>query len=304
MKIAVIGAGNVGSTCAMRIAQEGLGQVVLVDSLPGLAKGKSLDLQDARPLLKCDYRISGSDDIAEIRDSDLVIITAGFTRKPGMSREELLQKNAAIIKSLSGDVKALSPQALLIIVTNPLDLMTHLALDTTGFSRTRVFGMGISLDSSRFANLIAEELKVATTDIAPCLIGGHGEGMLPLPRLTTVKGVDLAEFLTEEKAERLVWKTIERGAEIVGLLGSGSAYFAPSAAILELVKIIVKDEKRVIGVSAYLEGEYGLKGVCIGVPCLLGKSGIEKIVELKLDAAETAAFREAAKRLKEQYCRL
>jgi len=304
MKIAVIGAGNVGSTCAMRIAQEGLGHVVLVDALPGLAKGKSLDLQDARPLLRCDYHISGTDDIAEIRDAGLVIITAGLTRKPGMAREELLQKNASIIKSIATDVKTLSPQAILIIVTNPLDLMTQLALDTTGFKRTQVFGMGISLDSSRFANLIAEELKVATTDISPSLIGGHGEGMLPLPRLTTVKGVDLAEFLNEEKTERLTRKTKERGAEIVGLLGSGSAYFAPSAAILELVKTIVKDEKRIIGVSALLEGEYGVQGVCIGVPCLLGKSGIEKIVELKLNAAEMTAFREAAERLQEQYLRL
>ncbi|MDD5254757.1 MAG: malate dehydrogenase [Candidatus Omnitrophica bacterium] len=301
MKISIIGAGNVGATCAMRIAQEGLGQVLLVDIAASLAKGKAADLQDARFLLKCDYHISGTSDIAEIKDSNLVIVTAGLVRKPGMAREELLSKNAGILGEIAENIARLAPEATVIVVTNPLDLMTRLVLQKTGFKRAKVFGMGISLDASRFANLIAEELDIPTAEILPCLIGSHGEGMLPLPRLTSVKGVVLDEFLNEERCARVVSRTKERGAEIVGCLGNASAYFAPSAAVLELVRAVVKDEKRTIGVSALLDGEYGIKGACIGVPCRLGKKGIEKIVELELDSEEKKALLQAAERLKEQY---
>lgn len=301
MKISIIGAGNVGSLTAMRIAQEGLGEVLLVDIAGGLARGKALDLEDARALVKSDYRVEGTSDIRETAGSSVVVITAGLTRKPGMSREELFAKNARIVKEVCEAVKAASPGSLVIVVTNPLDLMTRVAFEETGFDKSRVFGMGITLDAARFANLIAQELKVPCAEIDACVIGAHGEGMLPLTRLTTVRGVSLEEFLDEEKKKLLVRRTIERGAEIVSLLGSGSAYFAPSAAICALVRAIAKDEKRTFGVSVYLEGAYGIKGVCIGTPCRIGRRGIEEMIELKLNAEELKALRDSARRLNEQY---
>lgn len=286
MKISIIGAGNVGSLTAMRLAQEGLADITLIDIVKGLSQGKAFDLEDARPILKYNYNIRGSDDITEIKDSDIIVITAGLTRKPGMAREELLNKNAQILKEICLKIKKLSPCSIVIVVTNPLDLMTYLALKATGFQRNQVLGMGISLDTARFANLIAKELNIPNTDIEACVIGTHGEGMLPLARFTSIKGVSLEEFLDDKKIEGLLTKTVARGLEIVSLLGNGSAYFAPSAAINSIIKVIAKDEKRTIGISAYLNGEYGLKDICIGVPCRLGKEGIEKIIELDLNKKE------------------
>lgn len=294
MKISIIGAGNVGSTTALRLAEEGIGEIVMVDVAAGLACGKAFDLQDARAILKYDYNVKGCQDIGAIKDSDIIVVTAGLARKPGMSREELLQKNALIIKGLSADIKKLAPEAIVIVVTNPLDLMTHLVFRETGFKKNKVLGMGASLDAARFANLIAEELRVPVSTVEACVIGSHGEGMLPLPEFTTVGGVRLDEFLKPEKIEALLKKTVARGAEIVSLLGSGSAYFAPSAAIASLVRAIAKDQKRTIGACAYLDGEYGIKGVFLGVPCRLGKDGIEKIVELDLSKDEKALLAEAA----------
>ncbi|MEK6727353.1 MAG: malate dehydrogenase [Candidatus Omnitrophota bacterium] len=294
MKISIIGAGNVGSTTALRIAQEGLGEVVLIDVIKGLAQGKVFDLEDARAVLKYNYQIEGSDDISKIKDSNVIVITAGLARKPGMTREELLQKNSAILKGICGNIKKLSPKAIIIVVTNPLDLMTNFVLKITGFSLKKVFGMGVSLDASRFANLIAKELNIPVTDVEAVVIGSHGEAMLPLARFSKIKGVALDEFVDDKKLELLVSKTIGRGAEIVNLLGSGSAYFAPSAAIAAMVKVIIKDEKRVIGVCAYLNGEYGIKDICIGVPCRLGKDGIEKIIELDLNKKELELLKGSA----------
>ena len=283
MKISVIGAGNVGSLTAMRLVQDVLGDIVLIDVLAGLAHGKALDLEDARPVLKYNYTIKGSQDIAEVKNSDLIIITAGLARKPGMTREELLLKNASILKDICLKIKELAKSAILVVVTNPLDVMTYYALKTTGFKSNKVFGMGVSLDSARFTNIISQELNIPNTDIEAMVIGSHGEGMLPLWGLAKVKGVPLDEFIEEEKIASLVKRTIGRGAEIVANLGSGSAFFAPSAAILSIVRAIVKDEKKTIGVCAYLNGEYGIKDSCIGVPCRLGKNGIEAIIELNLD---------------------
>lgn len=294
MKISIIGAGNVGSLAAMRIAQDGLGEILLVDIVKGLAKAKAYDLEDARHILKNNYGISGSEDIAQIKDSDIIVITAGLARKPGMSREELLSKNASILKDISLNIKKLSPNSILIVVTNPLDLMTYFVLKTTGFKPNKVFGMGLTLDAARFSNLISKELNVANTDIDACVIGSHGEGMLPLPRFTSVKGVSLDELIDDKKAEALLDRTVKRGAEIVSLLGSGSAFFAPSAAIAAIVKTIVKDEKRTLGVSAFLSGEYGVRDVCLGVPARLGNQGIEKIVELDLNDTEKDKFKNAA----------
>ncbi|MCM8795103.1 MAG: malate dehydrogenase [Candidatus Omnitrophica bacterium] len=301
MKISIIGAGNVGSTTALRLCSENLGEVILVDKLPGLAQGKALDLEDAQAILKYTYNIQGTDDIKKIKHSDIVVITAGFPRRPGQRREELFSKNAEIIKEVSLQIKELAPEAIVIVVTNPLDLMTYLALKITAFSPKRVLGMGISLDAARFANLIAKELDISPTEIEATVIGSHGEWMLPLARFTYIKGIALDKFLGEEKIRKLIKKTINRGAEIVFLLGSGSACLAPSAAIVELIKAIAKDQKRILGVSAYLKGEYGVNDVCIGVYCQLGREGIEKIIELNLNKEEKQAFVNSANKLKEQY---
>jgi malate dehydrogenase len=286
MKITIIGAGNVGSLAAMRIADDGLGDVLLIDIAKGLAHGKALDLEDARPLLKNNYNITGTDDISQLKNSDIVVITAGLARKPGMAREELLAKNAQILKSVCLNIKELAKNAIVIVVTNPLDIMTFYALRITEFEPSKLFGMGISLDTSRFINLIAGELKLPVTDVQAMVIGAHGEGMLPLPGFAKIKGVALDEFMTQEQVNLLVSRTVARGAEIVSNLGIGSAFFAPSAAIAAIVKTIVKDEKRTIGVCSYLDGEYGIKNSCIGVPCRIGKNGIEQIIELNLSPEE------------------
>lgn len=299
MKISVIGAGNVGSTTAMRLAQEGLGEITLIDVVEGLAQGKAFDLEDARPILKHNYQIEGSDDISKIKDSDIIVITAGLARKPGMNREELLQKNSAILKNICANIKKLSPQAVLIVVTNPLDLMTNFVLRITGFKPQKVIGMGVSLDAARFANIIAKELNIPVTDIEATVVGSHGEAMIPLIRFTKIKGVCIDEFADENKLEALSAKTVSRGAEIVGLLGSGSAYYAPSAAITAIVKAIAKDEKRTIGACVYLNGEYGIKDICVGVPCRMGKEGAEKIVELELNKEELELLKKSAESIRQ-----
>jgi malate dehydrogenase len=290
MKISIIGAGNVGALSAMRISQFGFGEIMLIDIAKGIARGKALDLEDARSILKINYNVNGSEDINDIKDSDIVVITAGLARKPGMTREELLAKNAQILKEVCLNIKSKAAQAVVVVVTNPLDLMTYLALKATGFQKNRILGMGISLDASRFANLIAQELNLKPSDIEAIVIGAHGEGMLPLAKHTKIKGVSLDEFLSQDNVDNLVKRTVGRGAEIVSFLGSGSAFFAPSAAVAEVVKVIAKDEKKIIGVSAYLSGEYGIKDICIGVPCRLGKNGIENIIELDLSDSEKNAL--------------
>jgi malate dehydrogenase len=304
MKISIIGAGNVGSLTAMRLAQEGFSDIILIDIVKGLAQGKAFDLEDARAIAKVNYNIGGTEDINQIKDSDIIVITAGLARKPGMTREELLQRNSQILQKICENIKRLAPNSIILVVTNPLDLMTYFVLKTTGFKPNKVFGMGLTLDASRLANLISKELNIPNTDIEATVIGSHGEGMLPLPRFTKIKGVALDEFADEKKIEALAQKTIGRGAEIVSLLGSGSAYFAPSTAAAEIVRVIAKDEKRTLGVSAYLNGEYGIKGVCIGVPCRLGKSGIEQIIELELNKEEKEVLLKSADALKSQYASL
>ena len=285
----------------MRLAQEGVGDILLEDIAKGIAEGKAYDLEDCRAILKYNYQLKGTEDIKEISNSDIIVITAGLFRKPGMTREDLLQKNAQILKDICLNIKKISPESMVMVITNPLDLMTYLALKTTGFKPNKVFGMGISLDASRFTNLISKELNISPLDIEAWVIGSHGEGMLPLPRFTNIKGVALDEFLDEKKIETLIKRTLERGHEIISLLGSGSAHFAPSAAIANIVRAIAKDEKRTVGLSAYVNGEYGIKDVCIGVPCRLGKNGIEEIIELDLNAQEKEAFLKSATILKEQY---
>ncbi len=304
MKISVIGAGNVGGLAAMRIAQMGLGEVCLIDIAAGLAQGKALDMEDSQGLVKINYNIKAGSDYSLIKGSDIVVVTAGLARKPGMTREDLLNKNAAILKEVCLQVKAFAPDCVLIIVTNPLDIMSRLALAITGFKPAKVFGMGITLDAGRFANLISKETGIPVSEIEACVIGSHGEGMMPLASLTKIKGVALDEFLSEDKISSLITRTIERGKEIVSLLGSGSAYFAPSAAIAELVRVIAKDEKKILGVSVYLNGEYVLKDVYLGLPCRLGKSGIEKIIQLDLEDKDKQALANCAEQVKKQYSSL
>ena len=294
MKISVIGAGNVGSLAAMRIAQMSLGEITLVDIAGGIARGKSLDLEDAQSILNSDYHITGSSDISAINGSDIVVITAGLARKPGMTREELLMKNSRIIKEVSLKIKELAKDAVVIVVTNPLDLMTYLVLKVTGFKRQKVIGMGISLDSSRFANLIAARLKLPVSDVEAVVIGSHGEAMMHLAGKTKVKGKPLADILSKEEIDNLVKMTVDRGAQIVANLGSGSAFFAPSAAAAQVAEAIANDRKSVIGVCAFLEGEYGLSGICIGVPCRIGKGGIEEIVKLDLSSEELSRLKDSA----------
>lgn len=294
MKISVIGAGNVGSLAAMRIAADGLGDVLLIDIVKGLALGKALDLEDAKPLLKSNYSIAGSDDITQAKDSDIVVVTAGLARKPGMTREELITKNAQILKDICLKIKELAPEAIVVIVTNPLDIMTFYALKITGFKPSKLFGMGISLDTARFINLISQELHLPATDIEAQVVGAHGEGMLPLAEFAKAKGVSLDEFISEDRIESLINRTVNRGAQIVAHLGTGSAFFAPSAAIASIVRTIVKDEKRTIGLCSYLNGQYGIKDSCIGVPCRLGKNGIEQIIELDLLADQLAQLTKSA----------
>lgn len=290
MKISIIGAGNVGGLTAMRLAEAGFDDIVLVDVAKGLAQGKAMDLEDAGSVVKYNCRIQGTDNLGAIKDSDIIIVTAGLTRKPGMSREDLVNKNSQIIKEVCQAIKKMCGEAIVIMVTNPLDLMTYLALKITGFKPHKVFGMGASLDAARFAHQISKELNLPVTDIEACVMGSHGEGMLPLPRFTTVKGLALTEMLEEETIKILIKKTLQRGEEIVSLLASGSAYFAPAQAIAAIVKIITKDEKRIIGLSAYINGEYGMKDICIGVLCRLGKDGIEKIIEFDLNKEEKSLF--------------
>lgn len=300
MKISIIGAGNVGGTAALRIIEQGGSDIVLFDVVPGLAQGKSLDLADSQSLVGRDFSLKGTDKIADIEGSSIVVITAGLARKPGMKREDLLKTNAEIIKGVSLGIKQYCPDAVVVVVTNPVDVMTLCALKNTGFKPNRVFGMGVSLDTSRFANLIAQELKVAVSQVKACVIGSHGEGMVPLVRLSQVEGKTLDKIISKEKARDLAKRTVGRGAEIVSCLGSGSAYYAPSAAVADIVKAVAKDEKRSIGVCAYLNGEYGLKDIYVGVPCRIGREGVEEVIKLDLDPEEQSAFNAAAASIKEQ----
>lgn len=293
MKLSIIGLGNVGGLTAMRLLGYGFSKIILVDIQKSIAEAKALDLEDSGSVYKYNYVIEATDDVQMIESSQLIIITAGFTRKPGMTREELLEKNAKIIKDLACSIKKLCSDPIVIVVSNPVDILTYLFIKETGFSSKKVFGIGPNLDNARFINLIHKELNVAPSEIEAIVIGCHGEGMIPLPRFTFVKGVPLDNFLDKDKINQIVEDTIKRGARIVSLFGTGSAYFGPSAAIEQVVKTILKDEKHILGLSAYLDGEYGLRDLCIGVPCILGRNGVEKILELELNPEEKEVFLKA-----------
>jgi malate dehydrogenase len=303
-KVTVIGAGNVGATTAQRIAEAGLADVVLVDIVEGLPQGKGLDLAEAAPVVGHDARILGTNDYADTAGSDIVVVTSGLARQPGMSRDDLLAKNAGIVRSVVEQAARHSPNAVLIVVTNPLDAMCHVALKASGFPRQRVLGMAGVLDSARFRTFIAQELGVSVEDTHAFVLGGHGDTMVPLPRYSTVAGVPITELLSAERVRALVERTANGGAEIVALLKTGSAFYAPAASTFEMVEAILLDRKRVLPCAVLLDGEFGTKGLVVGVPVVLGASGMERVFEIGLTAEEQAAFDSSAGAVRELVAKL
>jgi malate dehydrogenase len=298
-KVTIVGAGNVGATAAHWIASKELADVVLIDVVEGIPQGKGLDLLEAMPIAKMDCSIVGTNDYADTANSDIVVITAGIPRKPGMSRDDLLQTNYKIMSDVVGKVTANSPNSILIIVSNPLDAMAQAAFRQAKFNRERVIGMAGVLDSARFRTFIAEELKVSVENVTAFVLGGHGDTMVPLARYSTVAGIPITELIEKDKLDAIVQRTRDGGAEIVKYLKTGSAYYAPSAATVEMVEAILKDKKKILPCAAYLEGEYGIRGYYIGVPCKLGARGIEQIIEIKLTPEEDAALKKSAEAVKE-----
>ena len=298
-KVTVVGAGNVGASCALNIAHKELADVVMVDIAEGVPQGKGLDMLQSGPVEGYDVHVMGANDYAPTANSDVVVITAGFPRKPGMSRDDLLMANYEIVKSATEQVAKHSPNAILILVTNPLDAMCWTAFKVSGFPRERVIGMAGVLDTARYRTFLAEALGVSVENIQALVLGGHGDTMVPLVRLTSVSGIPLTELLDKAAIDAIVDRTRNGGAEIVKYLKTGSAYFAPSAAAIEMVESILKDKKKVLPCAAYLDGEYGIKGLFVGVPVKLGSKGIEKIYEVQLNAEEKAMLDHSAKAVDE-----
>jgi malate dehydrogenase len=298
-KVTVVGSGNVGATVARSIADKELADVVLIDILEGVPQGKGLDIFEACPVEGSDSRVLGTNDYADTANSDIVVITAGLARKPGMSRDDLLMKNYQIIKSVTEQIVRHSPQCIIIPVTNPLDAMCQVVYRVSKFPRQRVIGMAGVLDSARMRTFIAMELNVSVENVHAFVLGGHGDTMVPLPRLSTVAGVPITELLSKEAIDRISTRTANGGAEIVKLLGTGSAYYAPGSSVVEMVEAILKDKRKILPCAVYLEGEYGITGLFVGVPVKLGARGVEQIFEIKLTADEQAAVNKSAAAVKE-----
>jgi malate dehydrogenase len=298
-KITVVGAGNVGASVAQYAVEKELGDVVLVDVIEGVPQGKALDLAQAGPIHGYDSRLTGAQGYDDTSDSDVVVITAGLARKPGMTRDDLLFKNAEIVGSVVEQVARRSPGAILVLVTNPLDAMVQLAWKKSRFPASRVVGMAGILDSARFRTFIAQELNVSVENVTAFVLGGHGDTMVPLPRYSTVAGIPITELLSPEKIDALVKRTANGGAEIVALLKTGSAYYAPAASAIEMVEAILKDKKKILPCAAYLDGQYGVKGLYVGVPVKLGRDGVEQVIEIKLTREEQAAFDKSAAAVRE-----
>jgi malate dehydrogenase len=298
-KVTVVGAGNVGANCALRIAGKELADVVLVDVIEGVPQGKGLDILQSGPVEGYDVNIVGANDYGPTANSDIVVITAGFPRKPGMSRDDLLLANYEVVKSATEQVVKHSPNSILILVTNPLDAMCWTAYQIAKFSKNRVIGMAGILDTARFRTFIAQELDVSVENVTAMVLGGHGDTMVPMARLASVSGIPLSELMDQATIDRLVQRARDGGAEIVKYLKTGSAYYAPSAAATEMVESILKDKKKILPCAAYLDGEYGIRDLFVGVPVKLGSRGIEKIFQIKLDASEQAALQKSAAAVKE-----
>lgn len=289
-KVTVVGAGNVGATTAQRIVERGIADVVLVDVVDGIPQGKALDILQSGPVLGFDTRIIGTTAYEKTAGSDIAVITAGLARKPGMSREDLLSANAKIVKGITSELVKYSPNAIIIVVTNPVDLMTYLCAEVSGLSKNKVFGMAGVLDSARFKTFISMELNTSVNNVEAFVLGGHGDAMVPLPRISNVSGKPLIDLLSADKIEALVKRTRDGGAEIVSLLKTGSAYYAPSASVLEMVEAVLLDKKKILPCAAFLNGEYGVKGLYVGVPVKLGRNGVEEVVEIELTKDERTAF--------------
>lgn len=298
-KVSIVGAGNVGATAAHWIASKELADVVLIDIVEGIPQGKALDLLEAMPIEKRDSHVLGTNDYADTANSDIVVITAGIPRKPGMSRDDLLNTNYKIMQDVVGKVIANSPNCILIVVSNPLDAMAQAAFRISKFNRERVIGMAGVLDSARFRTFIAEELKISVENVTAFVLGGHGDTMVPLARYSTVAGIPITELMDKATLERLIQRTRDGGAEIVKYLKTGSAYYAPSSAATEMVEAILKDKKKILPCAAYLQGEYGVNGLFVGVPCKLGTRGIEQIIQIKLTDEEQAALKKSAEAVQE-----
>ena len=298
-KVSIIGAGNVGATCAQRIAERDYADIIIVDIVEGLAQGKALDIQESLPILGCDRHITGINNYQETANSDVVVITSGVPRKPGMTREELLQINTGIVTEVTRNVVSYSPNSIIIMVTNPLDATTYAALHTSRFPGNRVMGLSGVLDSARLRSFIAAELNVSVKDVFTCILGQHGEKMVILPRLCKVCGIPITELLSQNIFYRLAERTLKAGAEIVDLLKTGSAFYAPSASIAQMVEAIILDKKQILPCATYLNGEYGIKDTVISVPVKLGKNGIEQIIELELTTEEKSALARSAHAVQE-----
>ncbi len=298
-KVTVVGAGNVGATTAQRLADAEIADVVMIDILEGIPQGKGLDMMEACPVSGSDVNVIGTNDYKDTAGSDIVVITAGLPRKAGMSRDELLKKNYEIVKAVTEQAVKNSPDSILIVVSNPLDAMVQTAYKVSGFPKERVMGMAGVLDSSRMRTFIAMELNVSVDNIHAFVLGGHGDDMVPLPRYSTVAGIPLPDLLSEERIETIVDRTRKGGGEIVSYLKTGSAYYAPSASILEMVDAILKDKKKILPTAAYLENEYGINGLYMGVPCKLGSKGVEEIIEIHLTSDERAALQKSAASVQE-----
>src|SRR6202522_166168 len=298
-KVTIVGAGNVGATAAHWIAAKELADVVLIDVVEGVPQGKALDLLESVPIEKCDSHIVGTNDYRDTANSDIVVITAGIARKPGMSRDDLLNTNYKIMSDVVSKVVANSPETIIIVVSNPLDAMAQAAFVQAKFPRERVIGMAGVLDSARFRTFIAMELNVSVENVTAFVLGGHGDTMVPLSRYSTVAGIPITELIAPDRLKELETRTANGGAEIVKHLKTGSAYYAPSAAAVEMVEAILKDKKKILPCAAYLQGEYGITGLFVGVPCKLGAKGLEQIIEIKLTAEEQAALQRSADSVKE-----
>lgn len=303
-RVSVIGAGHVGATVAQYVAEMELADVVMVDIVEGLPQGKSLDLLEASPVRGFSATVTGTNSYKDTANSDIVVITGGLARKPGMSRDDLLVKNAGIIKTIVKNVIKESPNCIIIMVTNPLDVMTYLALKISKFPPNKVFGMAGVLDSARFRAFVSQELGVSIKDTQALVLGGHGDSMVPLPRYCTVSGIPITELIPSEKIDKIVERTRKAGGEIVGYLKTGSAYYSPGASVAEMVDAILKDKKRLLPCAAYVKGEYGLKDTYIGVPAILGASGIEKIIEVNLTENEKSSLKKSANAVKENLKKL
>ena len=293
-KITIVGAGFVGSTAAHWIAAKELGDIVLVDIVEGVPQGKGLDLLESSPIEGFDLHVKGTNDYADTANSDVIVVTSGAPRKPGMSREDLIKVNANITRDCISKAAPLSPNAVIVIVNNPLDTMTYLAKQVSGFPKNRVVGQAGVLDSARYRTFIAMEAGVSVEDVQAMLMGGHGDEMVPLPRFTTIGGIPVSEFIAEDRLNAIVDRARKGGGEIVNLLKTGSAYYAPSSATVQMVEAVLRDKKRVLPCACYLEGEYGLNDIYFGVPCVLGAGGVEKVIELPLNEAEMALVKKSA----------